>query len=900
MNTIRGRLLTAMMLTGLVPLGVVLVPLASTLQRKLRESEEAKLADTATQLGRLVAEVTDRTARELGSLQSNPLLTESGTDIETKLAEMRRLVRIYEVYQDISLYDSDGYLAASTAEDAPAFREYSDWFRKARAGATVISHPQRVLGKEGLYLTVYLPIEASGESKGEKEKVAREVIKARLSFARIVSILEETALAADHSIVMLDSLGNLISGGAPERLMEKFDPSVAARRWIDAPTGVYVDPDGTRHLYASRILPAEVTKIDSPWIVLAMRPMSAAMAVARQSLLALVAVALFMMTLAAVLGIFLSRLISRPLENVGEVAERVASGDLSARADEAEGAEETRRLASLFNRMVVELAEHRESLERLVASRTESLHRSQADLERANARLQAAIESTNNGFLVEDLFGEIAVVNDLFLSSLGFEPGEASHLGTESLVDAFAERGVFDAARADRWLDRRRCGGVIDEEVVLQLPCPRTLQVYSAPIRDLRGSLIGRVWSTQDLTERRHLEEGLRQSQKMEAVGQLAGGVAHDFNNLLAGILGNLALVKMDLGENAGKEARESLAHAIKAGERAAELVKQLLGFSRRSRLDLKPCDANLVLTEVRDLLTATIDPRIRIELDLVEGPWRAMADVGMLGQVIMNMAVNAKDAMPSGGRLVLGSGNCVLSPEELRAHPEVVPGDFVRLTVEDDGEGMPPEVQAKIFEPFFTTKAPGKGTGLGLATSFGIVRQLGGWIDFRSAPGEGTRFDIYLPRNRAAEEAASAVLPGPGTAPELAPSRTGETILLVDDEALVRRIGRTLLSKLGYKIIEAADGLEAVELCRARGEHIDLVLLDLTMPNLTGKETFARLHEMRPELPVLICSGYLVDLDEFTRECGACPEGFVQKPYSFEDMAEMVRRTLDERVRAA
>jgi PAS domain S-box-containing protein len=549
--------------------------------------------------------------------------------------------------------------------------------------------------------------------------------------------------------------------------------------------------------------------------------------------------------------------------------------------------------------MVVELADHREGLEKLVASRTESLHRSQSELERANARLQAAIESTNNGFLVEDLFGDIAVVNDLFLTLLGFEAGEA--VSTDKILDAFAERGSFARDRAEDWLAKRGRGGIIDEEVVLSLPEKRVLDVYSSPIRDLRGNVVGRVWTAIDLTEQRQLEEELRQSQKMEALGQLAGGIAHDFNNLLAGILGNLVLVKMELGEAQSDEARESLAHAIKAGERAADLVKQLLGFSRRSRLDLKPCDANFVLSEVRDILSATIDRRIHLELNLEPAPWRVMADVGMLGQVIMNMAVNAKDAMPKGGRLKLISGNRVLSAADLRSHPEIAPGEFVCLSVEDEGGGMSPEVQAKIFEPFFTTKEPGKGTGLGLATCFGIVKQLGGWIDFRSALGEGTRFDIYLPRSAAAESGDSAaVVAGPGSDPGLTPSRSGETILLVDDEALVRRIGRTLLTKLGYHVLEAADGLEALEMCRTHGDEIRLVLLDLTMPNLTGKETFGRIRESHPGLPVLICSGYLVDLDEFTRDYGACPDGFVQKPYRFEDMVEMVRETLDRESHAA
>jgi two-component system, cell cycle sensor histidine kinase and response regulator CckA len=897
MNTIRLRLLTSMMMTGLVPLIVVLVPLGSVLKRNLLEQESEKLSETARQLGRLVAEVTDRTSRELASLQSNPLLSNPEGDIEVKLEEMHRLVRIFEVYSDISLYDSEGFLLGSTAKEHPSFREYSDWFRSALKGKVSLSHPQRVLGKDGIYFTVYLPIEGRGEEKSS----GRQVLKARLSFARVISILGDGSLSSGNTVYMLDSLGNTLSGGDPEHLMEKFDVAVPSEFWFENTTGTYQSKNGPSHLFAREVLPPSVTNVDSPWIVVSMKPMDEVTAMVRQGIMALVAAAVCMMLMAAALGVFLSKLISRPLERIGDAAANVAGGNLAARADANEGSTEMRVLATIFNRMVGEISDHRESLEKLVASRTESLHLSQSELERANARLQAAITSTKNGFLVEDLEGGVSVVNGLFLSFIGVS---ADHMATDSaneILSAFELEGGIPSGMAEEWRETRAEGGIIDQEVTIGTDEKRVLQVYSAPIRDRRENLIGRVWSLQDLTEQRQLEEGLRQSQKMEAVGQLAGGIAHDFNNLLAGVLGNLALVKMDLGDAGSGEARESLNHAIKAGERAAELVKQLLGFSRRSRMDLKPCDANLVLAEVRDILAATIDRRIQIELDLNATPWRVMADVGMLGQVFMNMAVNAKDAMPHGGRLILRSGNRKLSASDLRAHPEIDPGDFVCLSVQDEGDGIPLEVQAKIFEPFFTTKEPGKGTGLGLATSFGIVKQLGGWIDFQSEPGKGTCFDIYLPRSKAAEAGdTSALLATSVGEPQLAPSRKGETILLVDDEALVRRIGRTLLTKLGYEILEASDGLEALEICREKGDSIGLVLLDLTMPNLTGKETFARLHEMLPDLPVLICSGYLVDLNEFTQECGACPDGFVQKPYSFGDMAEMVRKTLDRQNHAA
>jgi signal transduction histidine kinase/CheY-like chemotaxis protein/HAMP domain-containing protein len=899
MNTIRSRLLTSMILTGLVPLIFVLVPLATVISYNLRVKEEENLVERANQLGRLVAEVTDRTTRELGSLQSNPLLSDPEGDLETKLTEMHRLVHIFEVYSDISLYDGEGFLLGSTAEDHPAFRDYSDWFREAKKGKSVLSQPRRVLGKEGLYLTVYLPVRGP---RSEHVEGAKQIIKARLSFARIVSILNDEHISGGGRVFLLDSLGNTLSGGGSAQLLEKFDPAVPATNWLTNLIGIYAAPNGEKYLYASKVLPSTVTRVDSHWIVLTLKPMEKVTEVVSQASITLIAAILLMMLVAATLGAYLSKRISHPLECIGEVARKVAAGDLEVRAAEEAGSIETRDLATLFNQMVAELADHRHGLETLVASRTESLHRSQSELERAGTRLQAAIESTDNGFLVEDLNGNVEVVNDLFLTLLGFDHESFHPEKAEEILSAFTGLGPerLSGETEEDWKRRRANGEVIDSEVVLSLPERRVLRVYSAPVKDIRDKIVGRVWNTHDLTAQRELEEGLRQSQKMEAVGQLAGGVAHDFNNLLAAILGNLGLVQMDLGATAGKDARESLSHAIKAGERAAELVRQLLGFSRRSHLDLKPCDANLVLAEVRDILTATIDPRITLKLELEPSPWRAIADVGMLGQVIMNMGVNAKDAMPNGGRLILRSSNRTLNSGDLRNHPEIPAGDFICLSVEDQGEGMPLAVQAKIFEPFFTTKEPGKGTGLGLATSFGIVKQLGGWIDFRSQTGEGTCFDIYLPRNLAAEAGNSPALLLAPKEPHLAHSRRGETILLVDDEFLVRRIGRTLLSKLGYEIIEAQDGLEALEICRTRGESISLVLLDLTMPNLTGKETFARIREALPDLPVLICSGYLVDLNEFTRECGSCPDGFVQKPYSFEDMADIVRRTLDSQSHAA
>ncbi len=894
LNTIRYRLLLTMVVTGLVPLVIMLVTTRTVLNRSIMKSEEEKVSDISRQLSLHIGEVMDRAARDLESLKTNPFLSNHGESRDAKMREMHRLVGVHEIFTDISLYDADGFLLETTTEEnQPSFKEYSTWFQQALGGETVISHPRRRIGEDGLFLTVYMPVLTSGD--------IQEVIKARLSFSRVMSLLDGVKVGDDGAVALLDAWGNLISGPGTSDGSQKFDDRYSLDFWASGPVGKYEDRGGNEFLYSSRILPSSATHVDSPWVLLVMKPMREVRAVLVQAQFTLAVAALGMMGVAAFSGLVLSRRFSQPLERLGHTARLVAGGNLSIRA-ESGGSEEMNQLATSFNLMVEELAEHRDGLEKLVLSRTESLRRSQSELERTSARLQAAIDSTNNGFLVENLEGDVALVNQLFLDLIGVSLDLHAPVSADGLLRIFDRNGEIPGGGFDEWSQSRRQGKTIDCEVTLSEPTNRVLHVYSSPIHDRRGKLVGRVWNTQDLTEQRELEDSLRQSQKMEAIGQLAGGVAHDFNNLLTGILGNLSLLSTEMErEGHGVDSKQNLALAIKAGERAAELVRQLLGFSRRSKMDLKACDSNIVLGEVRDLLLATIDRTVQIELDLEPSPWKVMADLGLLSQVIMNMGVNAKDAMPHGGSLHLRSSNRHISVDDSRYHADAAPGDYVCLTVEDNGEGIPLEVQKRIFEPFFTTKGPGKGTGLGLATSFGIVKQLGGWIEMDSRPGTGTRFDIYLPRSAAAEAqpelAERAVINGAGIAPV---SGCNETILIIDDEDVVRHVARTLLMRLGYQVIEARDGIEGLAAHEEHGEAIDLVLLDLSMPNLSGRETFRRLRERDSGVPVLICSGYLVDLNEFTEECGACPNGFVQKPYRFDDMSDTIRRVLDKEARAA
>jgi PAS domain S-box-containing protein len=391
----------------------------------------------------------------------------------------------------------------------------------------------------------------------------------------------------------------------------------------------------------------------------------------------------------------------------------------------------------------------------------------------------------------------------------------------------------------------------------------------------------------EDVTERRALEQQLRQSQKMEAVGRLAGGIAHDFNNLLMVISGYSEFLLERLGDE--PQLRAPAQEIASAAERASSLTRQLLAFSRKQMLAPRVVNLNDVATENVKMLTRMIGE----DIDLVIAPspdlWSVRADAGQIEQVIMNLAVNARDAMPSGGKLTIETSNVVLDEDYARLHSPVRPGDYVMVAVSDTGAGMDAETQSHIFEPFFTTKGT-KGTGLGLSTVYGIVKQSGGYIWVYSEMGRGTTFKIYLPRVASTGEAVAQFAP----APEHRKVEPGtETILLVEDEANLRYLARQYLEKQGYKVIEAADGAVAMQIAVAHEKTIHLLLTDVIMPGMNGRELAQRIAEIRPNVKILYMSGYT---ENVIGHNGMLDAGIrlLQKPFNLRDLKSIVREVLD------
>ena len=415
----------------------------------------------------------------------------------------------------------------------------------------------------------------------------------------------------------------------------------------------------------------------------------------------------------------------------------------------------------------------------------------------------------------------------------------------------------------------------------------RWFQTIKVPLRSPAEGTATLLGVATEITERKRLEEQLLQSQKMEAVGQLAGGVAHDFNNILTAIVGYTDLLAAELGSNVRQ--LEDLDEIRKAARRAAALTRQLLAFSRKQVLEPRIIDVNSVVLNLDKMLRSLISENIELKTDLADNLGAARADPNQIEQVIMNLAINARDAMPDGGTVTIETGNVTLDDAYAGQHVSVIPGEYVMLAVSDTGCGMDAKTQSRIFEPFFTTKPAGRGTGLGLSTVYGIVKQTGGNIWLYSEPGKGTTFKVYLPAIAALPEDIGKV------APAEAPRRGAGTVLVVEDDEQLRRLTHRALDAQGYTVLVADRGATALDIARRHKGEIDLLLTDVIMPDTNGRKLAETIRAARPGMRVLYMSGYP---DGAIASHGMLEPGvaYLAKPFTTEAITRRVREVLEAR----
>ena len=546
-------------------------------------------------------------------------------------------------------------------------------------------------------------------------------------------------------------------------------------------------------------------------------------------------------------------------ENITQIG---TSGDLSARLD-VPGHDELAFLGVAINGML------------------EDLEKSQIERHEGRARLAMMIERMPAVLWTTDKEPRYTSSMGAGLDSLGVKSGG---LTGKTLADYFETNDPQHPSIAAHW--RALAGESLTYELHWQ---KRIFESHVRPLRDTDGEIIGVIGVALDITDRKHLADQLRQSQKLQAVGELAGGVAHDFNNLLMVVKGHAEMLLDRLaGASAERQApaRQNVEQIQQAAERAAGLTRQLLAFSRMQVLQPRVLDLNEIVAGMIQMVSRVIGANIELAFLPGANLGRVKADPSQIEQVALNLVVNARDAMPDGGRLTIETSNVHLDRDYATEHAVVDPGDYVMLTVSDSGIGMDAATQARIFEPFFTTKSQGRGTGLGLATVYGVVKQSGGYVWVYSEVGHGTTFKVYLPMVQAPVEKKAPEKPESGHEPGT------ETILFVEDEQSVRELVSEYLTTRGYQVLDAGDGVEALEIASTHKGKIHLLITDVVMPRLSGRELAARLAATRSDLKVLYISGYT---DDSVFRHGVLEGGmaFLQKPFNLKALATKIREIL-------
>ncbi len=524
-------------------------------------------------------------------------------------------------------------------------------------------------------------------------------------------------------------------------------------------------------------------------------------------------------------------------------------------------------------------------------------------LREAFTALQGLFAASDEGVLVVDAQGSIIASNAKLDDFLGKPVEEVAGRDSTCLLSALVER-FQEKAMISAWIEKTSSSiEAQDETPPFVSSDNRVFSLRSNPMRTEAGEIIGRIWIVKDRSEVRVLETRLRESQKMGTIGHLASGIAHDFNNLLTAIRGNLTLAELTPATN-HVGVRDKLQNANHATTRAAELVKSLLGYSRRSTGTSMRKTTNLkrLLADVQNLLKHSVDPRVTIQMRGGMDASYAHADGTQVEQVMLNLCLNARDSLPEDKGVIEIAVENVIHRRPTSASSNVngdghgASGDFVMLVVRDNGHGISEEHRAHVFEPFFTTKSGSKGTGLGLSTAQDIVREHGGWIEFDSEVGRGSEFRVFLPRVLHPDkiEDDSPVDNGPAIT---APAGGSTTVLVVDDEPPVRSIAANMLGFLGYRVLEAGDGQQALDILLRGSEKIDAVLLDIYMPKLSGRETFKELRAQGNNVPVVVCSGFVIDPDEFMllSQGHPPPVDIMLKPYSLDGLSKALAKAVQK-----
>jgi PAS domain S-box-containing protein len=858
-SSLRFRLLVIVLLAVLPAVVLILINASDRRAADLRGERE-----TLGRLSRIAAEQ----ERE-GFSQARQLLTTLAeleivrrTEAEACGVLLARILKQNPRYANLGLVNADGKIVASGLPMAEPLEAGSrTWYRRAVAtGRLSVGDFQvgRITGRPSIHLALPMLDDAGG---------VRGVLFAAFDLSSQFRDLDSVGVPEGFVNYVMDSKGIVLArvpgGGAdigrPFHAPEIFDQA----RGSPPMTTELDDVDGTRRLFAFTAV--EVFEGSDPIYVAVGSSRAAALSGANRMLAANFAGLAVVALLAIGAWMLGDRFLVHRTRSLVRVVRQLGSGNLEARAPRPYDRGELGQLERAFDAMA------------------ESLQRRNASLLESAERFRGIAETIQEAFwIVSPNLDRVEYVSPAFEQIWGRQRTEVQQRPALLVETVHPD----DRARVTAAYATMASGGFHEEYRILRPDrSTRWILSHAFPVRGDDGLVERIIGVSEDRTERKRLEEQFLQSQKMDALGRLAGGVAHDFNNLLTIIsgYGEILLTNPALDD----ESRTQLREIVASSQRASSLTRQLLAFSRKQVVQVEPLDLNDVMARMENMLRRIIGENIRLVPSPAKDLGRVLGDPGQIEQVILNLVVNARDAMPRGGTVHLETGNVELDEAYARTHEGVKPGPYVMVAVSDTGIGMDAATQARVFEPFFTTKEKGQGTGLGLSTVYGIVKQSGGHIWLYSEPGKGTSFKIFFPQTERATEA------GPARRTGAAPAGGTETILLVEDEANLRNLIRGVLQNRGYTVLEAADGVEAERVSDTFPGPIHLLVTDSVLPHQSGPALSKVLIARREDMRVLFMSGYTEHsvFDQAGVEMG---RAFLQKPFAIEALVRKVREVLE------
>ncbi len=870
---------------GVIPV-VVLFILIQALGKGggAQKAEEAQSRLSVT-VRKQIEALIDSSLQEAKAVRGNSFVADPKKDPKLVKEELKRLKKWQ--FDDATVIDAKGQVLVSTMSTEPNV-DASNWAKRALTeGRPFVSYP---LAEGGSGYSVYQPIKPKGDADGR-------VIRLDFSFKKIQDILTGVKTESGQELYLVDSANTILYAPDPAQVLKPFDKVSNFVDWAGAEEGRAISAADEKPAFVQTVRPTDLMDDKQGWLLVWVGGSQGGGSSMGMLPILFAAALVVGIGLAIMLGSMLTGKVKGSIVDVTDGLEAAAAGDLKIEL-ESGGLDETDAMVEAFNEMIANVRSNRDSLETKMKEEGGELRESKEKLASATSELRAAFEAVREAVVMVDFDGKVIEANQHFCDLAGLSQKDLKSYVSEALLDQLKSRFKNADGFGKHWqhfAENPRAVG--NDEWLTPGTSPLTIDIRTVPVLSNDDEVMGRVWVFRDVTETHALDLQLRQSQKMGALGNLAAGVAHDFNNMLTGISGNVAFASLKLAEGETESLPEYLGSASEACERSAALVRQLLDFSKQKSAEevVVSCNIKKIVQETAMLLSRTLEPRLKLEVQVDDGVWPVRGDGNQIQQVLMNMCVNAGDAIFEEGTIRLEAVNRV--KVKMGGAKGSRSGEFVELSIVDDGEGMVDEIRERIFEPFFSTKAQGEGTGLGLATCLGIVEKLGGWIDCESELALGTTFRIFLPRSRKAveqdpladinlnfDDLSDGFREGEGA---------GLKALVVDDEESVRDVAANILQEEGYEVLTADNGAEAIKICQEQDGNFAVVILDLTMPVMSGRDAFVQMRNEYPDLPVIICSGYLMDIVDFVSELGHEPDDKVQKPYRLNVLRNKIKKVI-------